>query len=50
MTTDRTAAEVERETVSVEQAARILGIGRNKAHQLIQDGHICVVGLPGCRL
>ncbi len=34
------ATEVERETLSVENAGKILGLGRNKAYEAVQRGEI----------
>jgi excisionase family DNA binding protein len=31
---------VERETLTVEEAAKVLGIGRNKAYEAVQTGEI----------
>ncbi len=33
-------SEIERETLTVEEAGRILGIGRNKAYEAVQSGDI----------
>ena len=34
------AIEIERETLTVDEAAKVLGIGRNKAYEAIQTGEI----------
>lgn len=47
--TTTAAANVDRETFSVEQAARILGIGRNAAYEAVRRGDIRVLGIAGTR-
>jgi excisionase family DNA binding protein len=46
---DSAIAALECETYSVEEAARILGIGRNLAYETVKRGDIRVLGLPGSR-
>jgi excisionase family DNA binding protein len=47
--TTTAAANVDRETYSVEQTAKILGIGRNLAYEAVKRGDIRVLGLAGSR-
>jgi len=42
-------AELERETYSVDECARILGIGRNAAYDGVRRGEIRVLGIAGTR-
>jgi excisionase family DNA binding protein len=49
MTDNNSSVMLERETVSIEQAAKILGIGRNQAYAAVRRGEIHVVGLTGSR-
>jgi excisionase family DNA binding protein len=49
MADNSATTEDQRETYSVEEAARILGIGRNRVYEAVKRGDIRVVGLTGCR-
>lgn len=44
-----TAPQGECETYTVEQAAKILGIGRNLAYDTVKRGGIRVLDIPGSR-
>jgi excisionase family DNA binding protein len=43
------AETTERETYSVEQAARVLGVGRNTLYEAVRAGRVRVLELPGSR-
>jgi excisionase family DNA binding protein len=49
MENNTTASQGECETYTVEQAAKILGIGRNLAYDAVKRGDIRLLKIPGSR-
>jgi excisionase family DNA binding protein len=43
------APEIVCQTFNIQEAAKILGVGRNELARAIKQGHIKVTSIPGCR-